>query len=302
MGRRLSFAHGQDGSCAVGNFEGSSLRCLASFVGEQDEAELRRRLREELGIDSEGFVAALSRSSAACRRGALLYPASEELAVSFNGGKDACVVLYLWLAALAAADAQDGRGGRLQVVYFDPLDEFVRVQSFVDWVVHSLNLHKITIQRGSFKEGMEDLVARGIRTVVMGQRRNDPWMAGVSAFTPSTDGWPAFMRINPIIDWSYSDVWTFLRGFGLPYCDLYDEGYTSLGSVNSTLPNPALRRHDGSYAPAYELHDEGLERAGRGSAGASMKHGGNPKELAGGDAAAGTPAPQPCIAAAAAAQ
>jgi FAD synthetase len=37
-------------------------------------------------------------------------------------------------------------------------------------------------------------------------------------------GWPAFERINPIINWDYADVWTFLRKLRVNYCVLYDEG------------------------------------------------------------------------------
>uniref|UniRef100_A0A7S1QS86 FAD synthase n=1 Tax=Alexandrium catenella TaxID=2925 RepID=A0A7S1QS86_ALECA len=260
--RKSACGHGE--GCAVGSLDAAALQRLASFLGEQKEAEVRRRLREELGIHDDAFAAAFLRTAAACRRGALLYSTTGELAISFNGGKDACVVLFLWLAALAAAPTRNGDTATVpQVVFFDSADEFDCVQCFVAWVVRSLDLPMITVQNRSFREGMEDLVGRGVCAMVMGQRRNDPWMAGVSAFSPSTDGWPAFMRINPIIDWSYADVWTFLLGFGLPYCKLYDEGYTSLGSINNTLPNPALLRHDGSYAPAHELRDESLERAGR---------------------------------------
>lgn len=61
---------------------------------------------------------------------------------------------------------------------------------------------------------------------------------------------------------------------GIEYCELYDLGYTSLGGVNDTRPNPALRvpvAGDGegdvertyTCRPAYELDDGAKERWGR---------------------------------------
>ena len=80
--------------------------------------------------------------------------------------------------------------------------------------------------------------------------------------------------VNPIIDWDYGHVWHFLRLFQLPYCSLYDIGYTSLGKQSDTRPNPALwhpkdgespsAKHGGEYWPAYRLSDASQERAGRG--------------------------------------
>ena len=48
------------------------------------------------------------------------------------------------------------------------------------------------------------------------------------------------------------------------YCALYDDGYTSLGSVASTNRNPALLdAASETYRPAYLLEDWARERAGR---------------------------------------
>lgn len=259
-------------SFVAGCLGGGSLRPikrLARLMSESSEDEQARQLEEELGVTDTSFLAALRRSCQVCRRGVLLYPGQGELAVSFNGGKDACVVLYLWLAAVLAVkgalgddDALDSLGSRT-AIYFDSSEEFPEVRDFVSWTVKELGLSMATVEEKDFRQGMGEMVDGGLRAVVMGQRSSDPYMKGVDAYSPSSDGWPPFMRINPILDWSYRDIWTFLRAFSLPYCRLYDEGYTSLGSIPTTFQNPALQRPDGSYMPAWQLDDGTMERAGR---------------------------------------
>jgi FAD synthetase len=109
----------------------------------------------------------------------------------------------------------------------------------------------------------------------LGTRRTDPDGVNLSDFSPTDNNWPAFMRINPILDWTYHDIWLFLTKLKVPYCHLYDLGYrkkevclkvfryTSLGSMSKTKRNPALLKPDGSYDPAYMLQDETKERDGR---------------------------------------
>lgn len=72
------------------------------------------------------------------------------------------------------------------------------------------------------------------------------------------------MRIFPILDWDYCAVWKFLRAFDLPYCSLYDEGFTSLGEINNSRPNPMLKIGEtDQFRPAYELTDGTQERLSR---------------------------------------
>ena len=107
---------------------------------------------------------------------------------------------------------------------------------------------------------------QGVKAVIMGNRRTDPWSQDLQPFTESSEGWPRFMRVFPILDWDYCAIWTFLRELNLPYCSLYDQGYTSLGEKHNSQPNPSLRVEGADsevYLPAYQLTDNSLERLSR---------------------------------------
>ena len=76
------------------------------------------------------------------------------------------------------------------------------------------------------------------------------------------EGWPSIMRYNPLLDWSYSDVWNYINFYNLPICPLYEKGYTSLGLTTNTFPNYSLFSNN-EFLHARELKDETLEREGR---------------------------------------
>lgn len=50
--------------------------------------------------------------------------------------------------------------------------------------------------------------------------------------------------VNPIIDWATSEIWEFIRKFDVPYCSLYDEGFTRLGCVLCPMSNNPQRDID----------------------------------------------------------
>jgi len=119
----------------------------------------------------------------------------------------------------------------------------------------------------AYKMGLEQMMQEQpkLRAIFMGTRRGDPHGASLAPFAPTDPGWPPLMRVNPILDWTYTDVWQFLRFLHVPYCCLYEKGYTSIGLLHDTEPNTKLRNSDGTYKPAWDLEEDTEERAGRSS-------------------------------------
>ncbi|KAK9153897.1 hypothetical protein Sjap_001377 [Stephania japonica] len=204
----------------------------------------------------------------------------EEVAFSFNGGKDSTVLLHLLRAGyfLHLKKKSDSSKGNLsndelkcpmRTIYFESPSDFPEINSFTYETTASYDL-QLEIIRLDFKSGLEALLReKPFKAIFLGTRYGDPNAVGQEQFSPSSPGWPPFMRVNPILDWSYRDVWAFLLACKVKYCSLYDQGYTSIGSIHDTVPNVLLREGDSScsgehFRPAYLLTDGRLERAGRG--------------------------------------
>src|SRR5262249_13455032 len=134
---------------------------------------------------------------------------------------------------------------------------------------YHLLMHRIAC--ADMRHGLQqfvDATGGSIRAVLLGTRRGDPYSSLLQAWQPTDPDWPPLIRIHVVLDWSYAEIWQYLREHHVPYCSLYDRGFTSLGSVERTRPNPLLLRsakdmRDNVYAPAWALDDETQERAGR---------------------------------------
>ena len=226
----------------------------------------------------------------------------ESVIGSYNGGKDACVVLHLMRATYANyirespnLSHSDGAACQPKTIYFENKDEFPEVIDLLHETVVEYDLNMVAFDQSiKFADGLSSVVSTNYigqtadssrpfpMAFVLGTRRGDPNAGNQGAFAPSSSYMPAFMRVNPILtpEWTYADVWAFLRKFDLKYCQLYDKGYTSLGTVKDTKPCPALKKDaldlsweedtgnvlnecNGEYWPAYMLKDFDQERAGR---------------------------------------
>ncbi len=100
-----------------------------------------------------------------------------------------------------------------------------------------MSLHRV---EGPMKSGLAKFISDNpnAKAVLIGTRDTDPFASktpssvvqlilsldSLSAFQMTDNGWPEIMRVHPILNWSYDDVWTFLRDLRVPYCRLYDQG------------------------------------------------------------------------------
>ena len=218
----------------------------------------------------------------------------QNVALSFNGGKDCTVLLYLLYHALMKYFSGTSSVAKAPVLTFYnlPEDPFEQVELFCTQLAHEfiLDLQKypsaqhpanITTTTGSGKMGMRESLEQfkhdypQISAIFLGMRRTDPFADKMGVFEKCSPGWPEYIRINPILDWDYDDIWAFLdllpRTQSNPdlskgrYCSLYEIGYTSVGGVNDTIPNPHLKDSQApfGYLHARQLMKHSEERAGR---------------------------------------
>lgn len=151
-----------------------------------------------------------------------------------SGGKDSEVVEDLALVARVKVDWH---------YCFSPIDppeihQFLRqYHPNTQWDYHARGFWKMVHRKGLPRrlsrwccEVIKEAGGEG-RVVIVGNRRQEgsSRRRHQKCFEKHTKKDIVFVR--PIIDWSVEEVWEYIRQNNLPYCSLYDEGFTRLGCV-----------------------------------------------------------------------
>lgn len=144
----------------------------------------------------------------------------DQLALSYNGGKDCLVLLILYLVGLHTRFGQPGSTTSgpsyhsptypesLASVYIQHQNSFFEVDEFVrsSSVQYHLSLVSSALDmKEAFGEYLQS--HKKVKGIFVGTRRTDPHGANLTNFDKTDHGWPEFMRIHPVIDWHYREIW-----------------------------------------------------------------------------------------------
>ncbi|KAF4630964.1 hypothetical protein G7Y89_g7176 [Cudoniella acicularis] len=204
-------------------------RKIIAFLEEQTDDEELRNVQSQVRVSMRVIEEALSRYG------------PEQLAIAYNGGKDCIVLLVLILACLPTWTSSSTSESKtasainttdpppissepstassvlpsLQAVYIIAPNPFPEVEEFVETSTkeYHLDLARYALpMRPALEAYLGDKPA--VKAIFVGTRRTDPHGEFLTHFDPTDKDWPQFMRIHPVIDWHYTDIWTGPFVFG----------------------------------------------------------------------------------------
>lgn len=176
--------------------------------------------------------------------------APDSIHVAWTGGKDSTTVLHLWLEFMRRRNLN----APLRAVNIDTGVKFPEILALRDHLIAAweVTCHiarpdvdiaayplakdvasccaelKIAPLKRAIQERDVAVLLTGLRRDEHPSRAGRPWLEQRQA--------PPHWQCNPILEWSEMDVWAYILERGLPYCELYDQGYRSLGCMPCTTP------------------------------------------------------------------
>ena len=185
------------------------------------------------------------------------YEPEEGYYLAFSGGKDSQVLYHLAIEAGVKFDAH------FNVTTVDPpeLMQFVRdYYPEVEWHRPKKSMFKLIEEKHMPPTRVARYCCHFLKEMGSGQKGR--WVLTGIRWSESIRRKSRTMVeidykdkskhfLHPIIDWTDSDVWGYIKGKGLPYCCLYDEGFTRIGCIMCPLARKSQRKLEAERYPKF---------------------------------------------------
>lgn len=164
---------------------------------------------------------------------------NDKVAIAWTGGKDSTTVLNL---------LREVTGGvvPIPVLFIDTGVHFPEIYHFRDYLAHAwglqlyiesneavLKIIKVAADRLECCQKLKVEVLKtsiqkyGWEALITGMRWDEqPDRSGEDYFSPRKS--PDHQRVHPILHFTELDIWQYIKERGIPYCNLYRQGYRSL--------------------------------------------------------------------------
>ena len=206
-------------------------------------------------LDDLTLFGGVSKVSTAIARLQLHEP-PEGYYVAFSGGKDSCVVLDLCKRAGVKFDAH------YNLTTVDPpeLVRFIKKYHPDIWETRTkpeksmwqLIEEKRFPPTRLFRYCCKVLKEEGGtgRTVVTGIRWQESSKRAKRQMSETCNKHKGKQFLHPIIDWTDKEVWEYIRTYKVPYCELYDKGFTRIGCIMCPM-NTTKKKKEAELYPKY---------------------------------------------------
>ena len=157
-----------------------------------------------------------------------------KLGLAFNGGKESIIILDLAKKYIPNFN---------EIIFFRIIDqnEFDEINEYITFITEKYHIKMIEYKNINYKQSIDMLKKHyHVEGIILGNRKTDPNCHHLEEISETDPGWPAILRINPLINWSYKKVWEYIDENKIPVCSLYEKGYTSIGNKTNTFPNYTL--------------------------------------------------------------
>jgi phosphoadenosine phosphosulfate reductase len=134
-------------------------------------------------------------------------------------------------------DCMDAIRNRYSVMIEAFFPDFEKVQAMVRQ--HGFNLFYESIELRKFCCSMRKVeplnrALKGLDAWITGLRREQAVSRTEVRKLELDEDHGNILKINPLADWSYDQVWSYIRGNRVPYNRLHDRGYPSIGCAPCT--------------------------------------------------------------------